>query len=374
MAPKTEAAISEIHVPDHVSRASHVEYKFGGLPVHVFGIEEATESLKNAPSDELVIFNVVHPRTRTYEYSERMAHIFLHEYNKARSEGRDLPPAVASAFDLRNHGHRVISEGNLDWKKGNSHHGHDIVTVVLGSAQDTEFIMDVLPGYLPTELTTSSNGQLKKVWNIVTGSSQGGHVSWKVAAHADSSDPQKKNRNLLAAVPIIASPDITTMLVHRVLYQLCGFSRADAREFLETKILNDDKLPFNSAAYLSWPELVERLEAAGVKNAGSDILPRFWPQHIHNLISAEDRLTLDNAKKNVPNLFVVNSRDDPLVPSWLSYPFSKQFPLTGRPSTEAPADKTLYEEPGLGHITTVEMVYTVSDFLINVVANRKKDN
>lgn len=370
---KHVTSIEELTIPDSINPPSHTLYPIGGIPVHVYGIDEATKSLEKSPSSELVVFNLVHPRTRTYEYAQRLAYLILDAYYKARLQnGADLPPAVAATFDLRNHGHRIIADGNSDWREGNATHGQDMVTGIMGTVQDVELVLEFLPAYLPSVLTTSENASLKKVWNIVSGVSQGGHITWKVASHANVNASEEKNWNLLAAVPFIGCPDLSTMLIHRILCQVCELSAADARTLLETKVLNDDKLAFKSTAYLTRAELADRLEAAGIQNVSSKVFPKYWPQHLHDLVAAQDKKTFEHAKENVANIFAINSHDDPLVPSWCTYEFAAEYPKTGRPVSEDPYNKTLYEVFGLGHIVTNGMVDIAIKYILSVVSDRNK--
>lgn len=160
---KCVTSIEELTIPDSINPPSHTLYPIGGIPVHVYGIDEATKSLEKSPSSELVVFNLVHPRTRTYEYAQRLAYLILDAYYKARLQnGADLPPAVAATFDLRNHGHRIIADGNSDWREGNATHGQDMVTGIMGTVQDVELVLEFLPAYLPSVLTTSENASLKR--------------------------------------------------------------------------------------------------------------------------------------------------------------------------------------------------------------------
>lgn len=384
-------AISEISVPETVHKHSHTKYHIGGLPVHVYGIEEATKSFESVSSssfsshDELVVFNLIHPRTRSYEYTSQMAHLILDAYyqeltkNENEKDGLSIPPAVVATFDLRNHGHRIVDEGNADWKRGNPKHGQDMVSGIMGSVQDVEFVMDLLPAYLPQVLTTTTTVKdtiqqiPKKIWNIVSGVSQGGHIAWKVAAHADPSNPDTKKWNLLAAIPFIGCPDITTMLVHRMLNQICRLSRDDARELLETKVLSDPALPYKSAAFFTYSQLAARLEAAGVEDIFSKVFPTYWPQQLHDLVSAEDRKTYETVKQNIGNVLVINSKEDPLVPSWITYEFAEKYPstLTGNLKQEKPFDKTLVEIDGIGHVTTNEMLDMAVEYAIKVIQNRQ---
>lgn len=358
-------------MPDSVTPPSHTEYQIGGLPVHVYGVSEAEAAA--ATSDELVVLHLVHPRTRSYEYTERMATLLLAQYRAAQEEGLgELPPVVAATFDLRNHGHRIVSKDNTDWKRGNRAHGQDMVTGILGSVQDVELVLEFLPSYLPASLTTTAEtGAEKRVWNVVSGVSQGGHITWKVAAHARPD----KGWNLLAAVPIIAAPDLTTMLVHRLLCQVGGLDRDAARALLEKQVFplaaaSDDVVP--SAANFAWSELAHALKAAGVADAQTNLLAPYWPRTLHARVAAEDRATLASAKLHVPNLFLVNSRADPLVPSWVSYSAAARTPTTGRPRSEAPADRTLYEEEGIGHVFTNGMAAIVGSYIVNVVRDRHR--
>lgn len=372
MSKEQTAAISELTIPDGMPIPSHDEYQIGGLPVHVYGIKEALDYSSN--SDELVILNLVHPRTRSYTYTERVSQFFLARYNAAlaQSDTQKLPPCITVTFDLRNHGHRIVSKDNTDWKRGNSKHGQDMVTGILGSCQDVEFVMKFIPAYIPKDLTISTRtDKQKKLWNIVSGVSQGGHISWKVAAHSSP------DWNLLAVIPIIGSPDLTTMLVHRLLVQIGGLGKEEARNLLEAKVMvkSSASKGAKSVANLSWSQLKETLETLDIfkKNSLSteQVLQNYWPQALHDILIEEDLKTLSSVKEKVSNVFVVNSKLDPLVPSWGSYEFVNKFPTTGRPETESPAHKTLYEQDNVGHIFTDEMAEIISTYIVNVVSDRK---
>ncbi|VVT46074.1 uncharacterized protein SAPINGB_P001033 [Magnusiomyces paraingens] len=380
--PKTAPAIAELTIPNDCSIPSHTEYIIGGLPVHVYGVAEALEAAAvPASPSELVILHLVHPRTRSYEYTQRMATLLLAEYARSASSNRLLPPCVAATFDLRNHGHRIVSTNNSDWRRGNRAHGQDMATGILGSVQDVELVIRFLPAYLPQALTTQkANTSLSApIWNIVSGVSQGGHVTWKVAAHA-AATPDPGAYSILAAVPIIGAPDLTTLLVHRLLVQVCGLDRDTARYLLENEVFAQLNVPY--ASFLSWESLAAAIETAPLfaqflkdfptGTLLSSTFPEYWPRMLHQQLSSEDRATLQKAPEHVKNVFIVNSQADPLVPSWVSYAYAKKHTLTGRPPAESPADRTLYEKEGLGHIFTNDMADIVAKYIINVVNDRHK--
>lgn len=312
--------------------SSHTNLFIGGLHTHVYGVKQAIELIQKegVEGDEWVVLHLVHPRTRDYTYTETVAHLVLSEYYKRESKR----PLIAVTGDLRNHGARMVNGNkNEDWKAGNETHAQDMVSGIVGSTQDVEMVIDFLPGYM-AGLVGAQKTTVKPptmLVDIVCGISQGGHVAWQVAATG----------KVKAAVPIIACPDLTYLLLHRRLVQANGLSpdEADAR-------LKAVGLPLRKHSY-------HEIQLSLFQNESIDL---FYPSTLHRILGEMDRKVLAGIDPKLPVL-VLNSRDDPLVPSRFTKPW-----VLSRPKD---AVSTFFEEPDVGHVLTDVMIAKVADFVMD---------
>lgn len=154
----------------------------GGLLVDVYGLEELP-----APTVPTTCLWLLHPRTRTRARMADIASRVIHAYNASgKQTGRGL---VALAFDMPNHGSRLVSdEANTAWAQGNSLHAVDMVAGVKGGRSDMSNLMDVVGGYISHEVDE----------HVVLGWSLGGHAVWQ----AWLAEPR-----IHAAVAVVGCPD-----------------------------------------------------------------------------------------------------------------------------------------------------------------------
>lgn len=158
-----------------------------GLLVDVYGIEE----LPADASTPVTCLWLLHPRTRT---RARMADIARRVVHAWRSQQEQDPKSqrrglVALAFDMPNHGSRLVSErANQAWDGGNERHAIDMAGLVKGGRGDMSALMDLVGGYLEREV----DGHVALGWSL------GGHAAWQGVVCEERLD---------AAVVVVGCPD-----------------------------------------------------------------------------------------------------------------------------------------------------------------------
>lgn len=329
-------AISSPSLKSDTLVSSHTDLFIGGLHTHVYGVKQAVELVQTGAVEggEWVVLHLVHPRTRDYTYTETVAHLVLSEYYK-RDPKR---PLIAVTGDLRNHGARTVNgKKNEDWKAGNETHAQDMVSGIVGSAQDVELVMEFLPAYLPGLIGEQgvTVKPPKGLVDVVCGISQGGHVAWQVAATG----------KVKAAIPIIACPYLTYLLLHRRLVQANGLSPQDADARLQAL-----GKPIYELSY-------QDVETKVFENSGS--IDVFYPPAVHAILAEMDRKVFEAIDPKLPVL-VLNSRDDPLVFSRFTKPW-----VSSRPKETA---STFFEEPDVGHVLTDVMIAKLADYVVDFCA------
>ncbi|KAJ0374451.1 hypothetical protein COL26b_007366 [Colletotrichum chrysophilum] len=121
-----------------------------GLLVDVYGLEELAPLRPTAVS----VLWLYHGRGRAKEDMGAFASRIVSQHNAAAT----FSPAtkrglIAVAFDQRNHGSRLVSDkANESWRGGNERHAVDMYAMVAGMVSDTSGLMDVVEGYLKSEL------------------------------------------------------------------------------------------------------------------------------------------------------------------------------------------------------------------------------
>lgn len=348
-------AIAEIELRSDTVLSSHDVVQIAGINTHVYGVDRAvkqalaTSSSKSQKDNHWVVLHLVHPRTRDYTYTERMAHRVLDSYYKTANADGSLPPLLAVTFDLRNHGERKVSEkANEDWAHGNLTHAQDMVSGILGTAQDVNLIMDFFPAYLGPLVTQRGSTAAKdvvvpvQVVNVVSGVSQGGHVTWQVAATG----------KVVAAIPIIGSPYLTFMLLQRLLVQVRNLKPAEA-----DAVLHAIGVPLYE---LSYAEVRAKVFAEKPDN-----LEQYWPEALHKLVAAADSRVFTGIDRNKVSVKIINSREDPLVPARFSLPWL----MTQGVLDDAGSSALLFQQDNVGHVCTPLMLDKLSEHLLKVVRN-----
>lgn len=135
-----------------------------GLLVDVYGLKELPIGVP------ITCLWLLHPRTYTRTAMQDIASRAIttwKKYSSALSRDRDL---LALAFDMPNHGSRMVSEeGNMAWDEGNTTHGMDMLGMIKRATQDLGVLLDLIDGYV-------MRGPIER--HIALGWSLGGHVAW----------------------------------------------------------------------------------------------------------------------------------------------------------------------------------------------------
>ncbi|KPM34157.1 hypothetical protein AK830_g12419 [Neonectria ditissima] len=164
-----------------------------GLLVDVYGLDQlpsgstATAAPPSPVPAPVTCLWLLHPRTRTRARMLDIAGRVLATWHaRAASGTRGL---VALAFDMPNHGSRLVSQqANLAWDGGNAAHALDMLGMVKGGCADMRGLMDLVAGYLGRPVDA----------HVCLGWSLGGHSVWQAWLGEERID---------AAVAVIGCPD-----------------------------------------------------------------------------------------------------------------------------------------------------------------------
>jgi hypothetical protein len=164
--------------PPDVSMAT---IPMSGLLVDVYGLSELE------PSVPVTCLHLLHTRHGTRARMSDIACRVIHAYNASQNaSSRGL---IAVAFDMPNHGSRMVSEkGNETWQKGNEMHAVDMMAMVAGAGRDMAGVMDLVEGYIGREV----DGHVCLGWSL------GGHAAWQ---------GWMKEARLDAVVVVVGCPD-----------------------------------------------------------------------------------------------------------------------------------------------------------------------
>lgn len=323
-------AIAELALNPDTTIYSHDLLPIGGINAHIYGAKEACALASGESARPWVVLHLVHPRTRDYTYTQTLAHLVLTAYYNSSPQY----PMIATTFDLRNHGSRKISESaNEDWAHNNPTHGQDMLSGIQGTALDFEIVLKYLPTYLPSLVKSYSKvvASPSRIIDIISGVSQGGHIAWQVAASG----------LVKAVVPIIGSPYLTFLLIHRLLVQVGNMSSQDADDLLNK---------FKPLYKLSYQELS--------KDVLQTPLQEYYPEALHNIVSEMDRRVFETIDPAVVHTFIINSKEDPLVPARFTHPWV---------AAHSSSPDLLYEQSDVGHVCTMLMVEKLSHYLIETI-------
>ncbi|KAM5352684.1 hypothetical protein ACJ41O_005406 [Fusarium nematophilum] len=160
-----------------------------GLLVDVYGLDE----LPPSPNTPVTCLWLLHPRTRTRARMRDIASRTIAAW-QAHSSSKGL---IALAFDMPNHGSRLVSEpANLAWDDGNASHALDMMGMVKGGVADMRGLMDLVAGYLGREV----DGHVCLGWSL------GGHSAWQAWFGEERID---------AAVVVVGCPDFMGLMSDR---------------------------------------------------------------------------------------------------------------------------------------------------------------
>ncbi|EEU45227.1 uncharacterized protein NECHADRAFT_41099 [Fusarium vanettenii 77-13-4] len=161
-----------------------------GLLVDVYGLDELPQ---NKP---LTCLWLLHPRTRTRARMHDIASRTIAAWNAHAGEAPERG-LVALAFDMPNHGTRLVSKSaNLAWNGGNASHAIDMMGMVKGGVTDMSGLMDLVAGYLGREV----DGHVCLGWSL------GGHSAWQAWFGEERID---------AAVAVVGCPDFMSLMSDR---------------------------------------------------------------------------------------------------------------------------------------------------------------
>lgn len=165
-----------------------------GLLVDVYGLDELPADRASLPTTCLWL---LHPRTRTRSHMMDIASRSLAAWHAAESSAARSRGLIALAFDMPNHGSRLVSAAaNEAWDRGNETHAVDMLSMVKGAVADMAGLMDVVQAYLGVRADA----------HVCLGWSLGGHSAWQAWMGEDRID---------AAVVIVGCPDFMSTLIHR---------------------------------------------------------------------------------------------------------------------------------------------------------------
>lgn len=104
-----------------VTPVSYKRYNIGGLLTTIYGQSELPQH-----PDEIVCFWLLHGRGDTQDSMAYTAAALLNAWNAAR-KSESAKGLICVCFDQRNHGSRMVENGNnISWKQGNPTHGQDM--------------------------------------------------------------------------------------------------------------------------------------------------------------------------------------------------------------------------------------------------------
>ncbi|XWX01612.1 hypothetical protein V2A60_009640 [Cordyceps javanica] len=173
-----------------------------GLLVDVYGLDELPAGATGAGADgtapalPTTCLWLLHPRTRDRgqmaDIASRAVAGWHADERASRSRG-----LVALAFDMPNHGTRLVSAAaNEAWDAGNETHAVDMLGMVKGAVADMAGLMDLTDGYLGVRVDA----------HACLGWSLGGHSAWQAWMGEDRID---------AAVVIVGCPDFMNLMSTR---------------------------------------------------------------------------------------------------------------------------------------------------------------
>ncbi|KAI1763804.1 hypothetical protein GGR53DRAFT_466939 [Hypoxylon sp. FL1150] len=182
---------------------SRVTLTIAGLKTDIYGLSE----LPPAASKVSCLW-LHHPRLRSKEGMAGIANHILSAYHQRGSSSRGL---IAVAFDLRNHGSRLVDDlANGAWRDGNKTHAQDMFGSITGAVADTIHLLDSLEGYIfgagGGAGARPDGGERHIDHNMVLGISMGGHSAWQLLF----AEPR-----VTAGIMVIGCPDYMSLLMDR---------------------------------------------------------------------------------------------------------------------------------------------------------------
>uniref|UniRef100_L2FPI3 Uncharacterized protein n=1 Tax=Colletotrichum fructicola (strain Nara gc5) TaxID=1213859 RepID=L2FPI3_COLFN len=298
-----------------------------GLLVDVYGLEELAPLRPTAVS----VLWLYHGRGRAKEDMGAFASRIVSQHNAAATSSPATKRGlIAVAFDQRNHGSRLVSDkANESWRGGNERHAVDMYAMVAGMVSDTSGLMDVVEGYLKSEL---GGGAGAGEWRALVG-----------------------EERMVGGVVIIGCPDYMALMSDRAQRsKLATFSAEDA-----------------GASFLGSRDFPPDLVAACLRHDPKGIL--FGTGSVPTSAVAEaaeqQRLRgLLDARVRGKKFLVCSGGDDKLVPYSKAKPFVDFFQEATRTwyaDGGVVFENIVYE--GVGHAFSEGMIEDSCRFLLDVV-------
>ncbi|UNI20947.1 hypothetical protein JDV02_006989 [Purpureocillium takamizusanense] len=329
-----------------------------GLLVDVYGLDELPADM----STPVTCLWLLHPRTRTRARMADIAKRAVHAWKSRRQPPEEaLSPAVARsgstsssssrptarglialAFDMPNHGSRLVSEeANAAWAEGNAQHAVDMAGAVRGAAGDVSALMDLVGAYVGRPAVDA---------HVALGWSLGGHAAWQAVVGEERLD---------AAVVIIGCPDLLGLLTDRA-----------AKANLDT-----GGEPLVGSKYLPPPltESLSRHDPRGIFFGSAPSPPPPGPTSLSHAATAAAererlRALLDRHLRG-KKLLLCSGGADELVPHARTAPFAAWLADAARgwyADGGLEVQDRVYD--GVGHHFSGGMVVDAVEFLVRVVA------
>ncbi|KAM4057477.1 alpha/beta-Hydrolase [Hirsutella rhossiliensis] len=307
-----------------------------GLLVDVFGLDELPEPSDDAP---VTCLWLLHPRTRTRARMHDVARRAVHAWNTHQSQSQTQQSRrglVALAFDMPNHGSRLVSDtANKTWKGGNERHAIDMAGIVRAARGDMSGLMDLVGGYLGREVDA----------HVALGWSLGGHAAWQAVFGEERLD---------AVVVVVGCPDYLGLMTHRA-------QNAD---------LDTGSSPLLGSKYFP-PDLIASCNAHDPRAIlfGATSPPPLPTPPLPAAEQARLRAILDARGLRGKRVLVCSGADDALVP------YARSAPLLAVLADAAGGwyrdaglvlEDRVYE--GVGHRFSADMVRDAVAFLVGAVA------
>lgn len=186
--PRERDTMQELGSFEVPATRPHVSMKtvpMAGLLVDVYGLDE----LPDDSTMTLTCLWLLHPRTRDRSQMGDVACRVVDAWKQRQQNGGYHKGLVALAFDMPNHGSRLVSQdANKAWNKGNENHAPDMAGMIRGGSADMSGLMDLVGAYLGREI----HGHICLGWSL------GGHAAWQAWLGEERLD---------AAVVIVGCPD-----------------------------------------------------------------------------------------------------------------------------------------------------------------------
>lgn len=289
-------------------KSSETIFTIAGISVHVYGLDELTK-----PGGRLAVLYMAHGRTRTYTDSELIFYDVLEQYRKHKKDTE----LIGVAFDCRNHGSREVDAFREKSWPENPTHAVDMLSDVIGTAQDFVTVAEFLPAYLP---------KYSSFYNIMSGISLGGHTVWRVANIA----PEL----FQAYLPIIGCPALSGLLPARLQIEL-------------PKEIADSNEPVA-------PPVIEKYATAQQKE--------YWPIPAAKLAYLND-VGIDKIDVSDKHFLILNGELDPLVLNKYTLPWVKSHK----------SDRVQFHaQDNAGHQLSPEMIEKINKWLLEVIGESAK--